>query len=118
MEYQWLENLKVVTEDELKATLTTQPRTLVFFGASWDGGSRRMHVQLLAIQKENNLVIVALDADYEPNFPLYHRLHFQTTPHLLAYENGQKVAQSVGYRPMNSLIEWIDQVFPGLSESK
>ncbi len=81
---------------------------LVDFWAEWCGPCRALgpSVDALAVEKGEQLKVVKVNIDDNPNAPTKYGV--RSIPTLLIFKDGQVVAQTVGSMAKSDLVKWVD----------
>lgn len=62
----------------------------------------------LALELEGKIKVAKLDVDDENNIETAMRYRIQSIPTLIVFENGEPVKMTVGFKPKDRLIQWIE----------
>ncbi len=96
--------MKNITSEEFKNLTGT---VLVDFNATWCGPCRMLHPVLDELEKEYaDVKFVGIDCDDESD--VAEAYNVTNIPCVILMKDGKEVARSVGFRPKNSMAQFIE----------
>jgi len=92
-------------EEVLKSDLPV----VVDFWAEWCGPCRMLTPIIEEISKElqGKIKIFKMNIDENPNIPSEYGI--RSIPTMMLFKNGEQIDTSIGVKPKNSLVEWINK---------
>ena len=97
--------MKNITSEEFKNLTGT---VLVDFNATWCGPCRMLHPVLDELEKEyTDVKFVGIDCDDEGD--IAEAFNVTNIPCVVMVKDGKEVARSVGFRPKNSMAQFIEE---------
>ncbi|MDP2207098.1 MAG: thioredoxin [Alphaproteobacteria bacterium] len=99
---------QVSDADFEQEVLKAEGPVLVDFWAEWCGPCRALgpSVDALAAEKGDQLKVVKINIDENPNAPTKYGV--RSIPTLLIFKGGEVVAQTVGSMAKSDLVKWVD----------
>ena len=99
--------LHITKENFEELVLKADKKVLLDFWATWCGPCKMIAPIVEEIAEENEHIILAkVDVDQEPELAI--RYGISSIPTLLVFENGEKKAQMVGFRPKADILKLIE----------
>lgn len=99
--------LHVTKENFEELVLKAEKKVLLDFWATWCGPCKMIAPIVEEIAEENEHIILAkVDVDQEPELAI--RYGISSIPTLLVFENGEKKAQMIGFRPKADILKLIE----------
>ena len=99
--------LKITKENFQSEVLEAKETVLVDFWASWCGPCKMIAPIVEEIAEENEHIVLAnVNVDEEPELAI--RYGIASIPTLLLFENGEKKAQLIGFRPKADIQKFIE----------
>lgn len=97
--------MKNITSEEFAKLSGT---VLVDFNATWCGPCRMLHPVLDELEKEyKDVQFVGIDCDDESD--VAEKFNVTNIPCVVLLKDGKEVARSVGFRPKNSMAQFIEE---------
>lgn len=98
-----------ISKDNFQKEVVESSKTVLLdFWATWCGPCQMLTPILEQISNENpNIVIGKIDVDQDPG--LASQFGVQSIPKLVVIKNGKVVAESVGYRPKDKVLELLER---------
>lgn len=98
--------LHITKENFEELVLKAEKKVLLDFWATWCGPCKMIAPIVEEIAEENEHIILAkVDVDQEPELAI--RYGISSIPTLLVFENGEKKAQMIGFRPKADILKLI-----------
>lgn len=98
--------LHITKENFEELVLKAEKKVLLDFWATWCGPCKMIAPIVEEIAEENEHIILAkVDVDQEPELAI--RYGIASIPTLLVFENGEKKAQMIGFRPKADILKLI-----------
>ncbi|MDD2969121.1 MAG: thioredoxin [Lachnospiraceae bacterium] len=94
-------------ENFKQEVLESEIPVLVDFWAQWCGPCRMMHPVLEEISEEENIKIIMINVDEQPE--LAEQFNIMTIPTLMLFKNGKMVVSSSGAKPKNVVLNMLNQ---------
>ncbi len=94
-------------ENFKQEVLESEIPVLVDFWAQWCGPCRMMHPVLEEISEEENIKIIMINVDEQPE--LAEQFNIMTIPTLMLFKNGKMVVTSSGAKPKNVVLNMLNQ---------
>ena len=100
--------LHITKENFEELVLKAEKKVLLDFWATWCGPCKMIAPIVEEIAEENEHIILAkVDVDQEPELAI--RYGISSIPTLLVFENGEKKAQMIGFRPKADILKLIEE---------
>ena len=101
--------VKVITEDEFNE-VKEKAVALVDFYADWCGPCKMMGPVLEELSEEYEGRVSFFKIDVDEAQELAGEYGISSIPNLVLLKNGEKVSDSIGFKPAENLKAWIDDI--------
>lgn len=99
--------VKITKENFEEKVLQAEGKVLLDFWATWCGPCKMIAPAIEEIAEENeHLTVGKIDVDEQRELAI--QFGITSIPTLVVMENGQKVAEALGYRPKADIIKALD----------
>lgn len=99
--------LHITKENFEELVLKAEKKVLLDFWATWCGPCKMIAPIVEEIAEENEHIVLAkVNVDEEPELAI--RYGISSIPTLLVFENGEKKAQMIGFRPKADILKLIE----------
>ena len=82
-------------------------KVLLDFYTTWCGPCRMLSPVLEELEEKTNIKILKIDVDDENNIEIVRDFNIQSIPSLFLLTDGRVIKSSLGYMPLDRLIEFI-----------
>ena len=99
--------MEKINEQKFKELVESGKTIIIDFYADWCGPCRALGPILEELQEEyKDIIFCKVNVDEEENLAIGFRI--QSIPNIVMIKNGKMVSNSLGLKPKNLLIEWIE----------
>ena len=99
--------MKKINEQKFKELVESGKTIIIDFYADWCGPCRALGPILEELQEEyKDIIFCKVNVDEEENLAMGFRI--QSIPNIVMIKDGKMVSNSLGLKPKNLLIEWIE----------
>jgi len=99
--------MEKINEQKFKELVESGKTIIIDFYADWCGPCRALGPILEELQEEyKDIIFCKVNVDEEENLAMGFRI--QSIPNIVMIKDGKMVSNSLGLKPKNLLIEWIE----------